>query len=95
MKIVYRYEANIPDNDIFSITVPIYSETLRCDIKDEGKNIVSVWCLVDPDEKMTESKVFRICGTGHPIKTGYDLKYINTISLKNKLLWFHFFEIVG
>lgn len=94
MKVVYRYESNALGN-IFSIVVPINSKTLHCNMKDEKTEVISVWCLVDPDEKLTETKTFRICGTGHQIKTGYDLTYINTIHTENKIFWYHFFEYVS
>ena len=55
-----------------------------------------MWAVVDPDEKETELRIFRIAGTGHEL--GFppaNLSYLGTAKFADGQLIFHLFEIIG
>ena len=57
-----------------------------------GDDAICLWALVDPTAK-TESKIFRVAGTGHPIENEERWRFIGTVFLFGGDLVFHIFEL--
>lgn len=54
-------------------------------------NLPYIWAIVD-EKKPTETRQFRIFGTGFNIPENIELEYIDTFQLNNGTLVFHVFE---
>lgn len=52
-----------------------------------------LWALVDDAEARTESRRFRIAGTGHRIESALHHHYVGTFQLDDGNLVFHVFEV--
>ena len=60
----------------------------------ERNDDVSLWVLLDPDQ-VKKRRVFWSFGTGELVPDGLKLRYIDTVSLREKspqLMFFHIFE---
>ncbi len=91
MRKIYKYLIPIQGENI-SITLPRHANYL--DIQSQGENIC-MWCEVDEDEIETETRTFKIFGTGHLINDyNNDLLYIKTVQMPSGLVW-HVFEVVS
>lgn len=58
MKRIYKYKINAV------VELPKGAKIIKVDIQNEAPHM---WCLINADEKETESRVFSIVGTGHDI----------------------------
>jgi hypothetical protein len=85
---VFKYV--LPDDDEFTLPFPAGAKLLHLDCQD---NEVVLWALVDPDAP-TETRRFRLAGTGHPIETACPLTHIGTVLLMGGKLVFHLFEVM-
>jgi hypothetical protein len=56
------------------------------------REVPCLWASVNPDEKMTEARHFRIVGTGHDYEAGAMSRYVGTFQLEGGALVFHLFE---
>jgi hypothetical protein len=84
---IYKYE--ILEVGDFEIEFPVGSTILKFDNQLE---IPTIWFLVNPDEKDTEIRKFRLVGTGHDFKMDGVYKYIGTcLQHYGSLVW-HLFE---
>jgi hypothetical protein len=90
MVTVWKYPVTIIDD--WTISLPAGAQVLT--VANQGEQ-ACLWALVDPSQPTTERRRFRIAGTGHPIGTSDDLRYINTFQLMAGALVFHLFEVVG
>ena len=76
--------------DYFSLNLPEGAKILTVQEQHGG---AQVWALVNPDNP-TETRNFRLAGTGHPIKESPDtLNYIGTFQLAGGNFIGHVFEI--
>ncbi len=85
MNTVWKFK--IPTADIFQISLPIGAVPLSVQVQ---LGEVVLWCFCN-SENDTETRRFRLAGTGHPIKE--DVNYIGTFQLASGNLVFHLFEI--
>ncbi len=91
MKVVYKFELEIPDGPPGThgrVTLPLGAERLKIAYQHEK---YVLWCLVDPKAK-TQDHRFLVLGTGHvcnPIAlVGMD--YVDTVITHGGSLVFHF-----
>jgi hypothetical protein len=86
---VFKYEIHQPNDEIV-LHMPKGAEILTVQTQ---KETACVLALVNPENE-TETRLFRLAGTGHPIHydMGVDYKYINTFQLFAGNLVFHLFE---
>ncbi len=88
MQNVFKY--TIPVEDYFSLDLPKGAKILTVQ---EQHGEAQVWALVNPDNP-TETRNFRLAGTGHPIEENPDtLDYIGTFQLAGGSFIGHVFEI--
>lgn len=79
---------------MIAIKFPKQAKILKVGIQTElysDVEYLTFWALVDPDEKETEIKKFRIAGTGHEINVTFSLVYLDTVLCPSGLV-FHVFE---
>ena len=84
MQVVYKYPIPLM-GDVVEIELPSCANILHVATQN---NWPCLWALINPHNKTTEFRKFRIAGTGHPIEGNW--KYIGTI-FQNVLVW-HIFE---
>ena len=88
MQNVFKY--TIPVEDYFSLNLPEGAKILTVQ---EQHGDAHIWALVNPDNP-TETRNFRLAGTGHPIKESPDtLDYIGTFQLAGDSFIGHVFEM--
>ena len=87
MKTVWKYELAL--TDLQHLILPENAEILKFDTQ---YNIPVIWVLVDTEATDVEERVFRFCGTGHPIAKG-TYQYIDTIIMADGGLVWHLFEV--
>jgi len=87
---VFKY--TIPVADIFEIEMPQKSSILTVQ---EQYGQPHIWALCNPDAP-TETRAFRLVGTGHPIRydVGIDYIYIGTFQLQRGSFVGHLFEVI-
>ena len=89
---VYKYP--IKPNDYFSLTLPVGAKILTVDSQRGQGGQPQLWALVDEKESRTETRRFRMAGTGHPIGDSPDrLEFVSTFQQEGGALIFHVFEI--
>lgn len=88
MRLIYKYRLPICDYPV--ITLPKGAQILSVGEQNGG---LHVWALMDDEEKDFIYKKFRIFGTGNPVVSLVDLKFINTIISRTGFVW-HVFEEV-
>lgn len=86
MKKVFKY--TIEPDDYVTLQLPLDAEVLSVQ---EQNGHPQMWALVDP-RKATESRTFRLAGTGHEIEDD-NPKFIGTFQMKELGLVFHLFEV--
>ena len=90
---VYKYEVEM--EDYITITLPKHAKILTFDMQGDK---LCAWALVNPNSTITEDKIFRIAGTGHPINDNEEdtqiFMYVNTFQLLSGKLIFHVFEVI-
>jgi hypothetical protein len=100
------WKVMLPKNDTFDLELPLGAEILAFAAQYEEP---CIWMLVDPEEKKTEKRSFRLAGTGHKIKVPEakppigisgrstvetpTMAHIGTCQLAGGSLIFHLFEI--
>ncbi len=87
IKRVYKYP--LPIRDQVYVRMPINAEIFHIHPQD---NDLCIWAAVDPDEKQTVDRCFRIAGTGHEIEYYERMAYLTTVHLDYGSLVFHVFE---
>jgi hypothetical protein len=86
---IYKYP--VPIDDYFTLELPFGARPLSVQVQNGGPQL---WVLIDPGERRTEERRFRLAGTGHPIEESSDfLEYISTFQLSGGALVFHVFEV--
>jgi hypothetical protein len=89
MKTIYKYTLPVGDN--VAVSLPVGAGILSVH---EQREQICMWALVDPNEKETEIRQFRIAGTGHDITE--DLyQFIGSVHMYSSSLVFHVFEVKG
>ena len=88
MKTIYKY--TIPVEDNFSLELPKGAEILTVQ---EQHGSPQIWALVNPDTSFTETRNFRLAGTGHLIEEKEGLEYIGTFQLSDGAFIGHLFEM--
>jgi len=97
MKKVFKYKLLF--TDIAEVELPIGAQILTIDEQNKSlenpseENHLFIWAIVDDEEKRTETRRFRISGTGHPLGD-FNFKYINTIPIYNGYEVYHVLEIL-
>lgn len=77
--------------DVIEIEMPVRSRPLHFDFQ---SGILCLWAVIDTHEKTTETRRFRMAGTGHEL--AFDVmnpRFMNTVLLQGGSLVFHFFEL--
>lgn len=89
MLTVFKY--GIPMTDNFTLMLPQGAKILSVQ---EQHDMPQMWCLVDDNAPLSEARLFRLAGTGHPIYMPKEkLHYVGTWqSLGGRLVW-HLFEV--
>lgn len=91
MRTIYKYPVEI--NDTFEIALPRDAKVLT--VQTQGAR-PCMWAIVDTNQP-SETRQFRLVGTGHPLDDGDDgaaFNYIGSFQMKGGLLVFHLFEII-
>jgi hypothetical protein len=86
MNAVWKFE--LDTDDYSKIDLPVGAKPLT--VQDQ-KGHVQMWCLVDPNETVYETRTFRLAGTGHPISE--NVEYIGTFQLYSGSFVGHLFEV--
>lgn len=86
MRTIYKYRI-VPD-DAHTLRLPIGAEFLSIQ---EQHGSPQAWFLIDPDEKVSVKRFFRVYGTGHDMPDDPG-KYLGTFQLHGGSLVFHLFE---
>jgi hypothetical protein len=88
MVTVYKYP--IPIEDEFTLDLPIHSQILKVECQ-HGRPCM--WALVCPTHP-TETRRFRLAGTGHPITQDPDrMTHLATFQMAQGALVWHVFEV--
>ena len=86
------FKWKLPAASHFELTLPRGARLLTVQ---EQRGELMLWALVDP-EAPTETRDFRIAGTGHLIdEDANTLRYVGTVQMSNGSLVWHVFEIVS
>lgn len=90
MKTIHKFPLAIEGTQ--EITMPVGASVLTAGVDPNG--IVCLWAEVNTDEEKTETRVFALFGTGHPVthKQGHQLFYIGTVVERNRPLVWHIYE---
>lgn len=89
-KTIYKYELIFKELDSVTKELPINSEILSAQLQNE---VITIWVLLNPNEKETKMHFFELFGTGHEIGCNIAIsrKFLNTLQFANGLV-FHLFE---
>lgn len=87
MNTVWKFEITVDDYIILQL--PIGAKPLSVQ-EQHGKPCL--WCLVNRNETVYETRRFLLAGTGHPI-TENNLEYIGTFQLYDGSFVGHLFEV--
>jgi hypothetical protein len=90
MKAIWKY--NVALTDEFTVTMPVGASSILSVQVQDGQP--RMWALVSPDAA-PRPRHFRLAGTGHPIDTEKELRFIGTIQLNDGALVFHLFEVLA
>lgn len=85
---VWKFPLPAPGSDVFTIEMPQGAEPLTVQVQNGA---FQIWALVTPGHP-TETRVFRIAGTGHPIDE-IIVRHVGTVQLPGLGLVFHVFEV--
>ena len=99
---VYRYPVHLND-DLQSIDMPNDARIVHVGIKGDDPDTVNLWAEVRIDENnmiragaKTETRSFRVFGTGHPIQNptdGRKYEYVGTAIMDNPSFVWHVYEL--
>lgn len=86
---VYKYPLVIDDYQILKL--PRDAKILSA-AKING--LLYLWAMVDTDQPDVQTRVLRLAGTGHPLKSTCQYEFISTIifPISDETLIFHLFE---
>lgn len=87
---VYKYRLALRDKQ--QVQLPAGAASLSVQ---EQNGELCLWALVDPAEKKTETRTFRVHGTGHDINAADLVGYIGTVQQSALSLVWHVFEVVS
>jgi hypothetical protein len=88
MKTIWKYE--IKADDVTQLALPLGAEPLSVQ---EQRGNAYLWVKVDPNQRVHETRTFRLVGTGHPFDDS-GMKFLGTFQLTGGSLVFHLFEVV-
>lgn len=88
MRSIYKF--SVPIKDDFTLELPKGAKPLAVQVQ-HGKPML--WVMVDPDEP-TETRSFRLAGTGHPLADGVDYRHVGTFQMEWGALVFHLLEVL-
>ena len=86
MKSVWKYKISVEDYTVLNL--PVGAKPLSVQ---EQRGEVYLWCLVNPDQKVHETRTFRLAGTGHPIVE--NVEFLGTFQLYEGSFVGHLFEV--
>lgn len=88
MKTIFKYQLEVLNQQI--LTLPLGAEILTVQVQHE---VVCLWALVNPKEKLEEERLIEMFGTGHSIEENknWERVYLSTIQLSQGKLVFHIF----
>ena len=84
---VFKYE--IPQVDDAKVRLPIGAQVLTVG---QQFDKLFLWALVDPGEKRTKRRTFRVAETDDEIADATELKFIGSVNLSGGLRVVHIFE---
>lgn len=85
---IFKYKLEVGDK--MHIDMPSGAEVLAVQVQ---YDTVCIWALVDPD-RPTQTRTFRVFGTGHEMPQSEALNYIGTFQLLDGQFVGHVFEVV-
>lgn len=88
MKKIFKYKLNLEERQ--QVDLPKGAKILSVQAQ---RDEISLWALVDPNEKEADSVGFAIVGTGNPINFNIqDAKFLETIQFEGGHFVFHVFR---
>lgn len=96
MKKIFKFKLKFADRP--EAILPINAEILTIDKQgnsmepEYSEPTLYIWAIVDDEETQTETRRFRVSGTGHPLGD-FELEYINTFFIFDDSQVYHVFEI--
>lgn len=87
MKTIWKYTVHW---DEFTLEMQRGAQVLSVQVQD---GVPRMWAIVDPGAA-TETRHFRLVGTGHTINDTEELRFIGTFQIHGGELVFHLFERV-
>jgi hypothetical protein len=88
-RVVWKYPFD--DSDEKTFEMPTGATVLHFD---EQHNAFCLWVLVDP-QQASESRQFRIIGTGYPVFGEDELRHIGTALVVGGAFVWHCFEVIS
>ena len=82
--VVYKYELE----PVTALELPIHAHVLTAQMQNDR---LVVWVLINEQQPIKESRYFVALNTGAPIEWTGRLRYINTATSTNGIVW-HVFE---
>lgn len=89
MRIVWKYKLAV--EDLQEVGLPEGAEILS--VQDQ-RGTLTIWAMVDPDEKRISPVTIEIIPTGLPVHPA-DRKHLATVQQENGHLLWHVFQRVG
>lgn len=92
MKTIYKYELTAHQKQ--SVALPKDAVILHVD---NQREMICIWCELDPEDKDLRARMFEVFGTGHEIHEdmGIERIYIGTVKLQGGDYIFHVYERIS
>ncbi len=87
MKVIFKYTVSVQDSEI-ELTLPKGSRVVH--VGNQEPEHVTLWVEQRPDRDETETRKFRVYGTGHGISESH--KYLGTTQ-DGPFIW-HLYEVM-
>ena len=92
MRSIWKFELTYQDKQ--SVVMPKDAVVLHVD---NQREVICIWCELDPEDKNMRARMFEVFGTGHEINYGMGAKrvYLGTVKLQGGDLVFHVYERIN
>ncbi len=84
---IYKYNITITGEQ--AVVLPKHSKILTVQIQN---NTLHLWALINEDEREHEKRIIEIFGTGHPLDSKIERRYINSFQSDGGYFVGHAFE---
>ena len=92
MKTIYKYNLSFPIDTIQEVEMPYGAQIISAK---NQKEQICIWAIIDEEEERHEYRKFEICGTGTPIESKKEMKFIDTVLMSQGTFVFHVFELLS